>query len=70
MTAFSEVKVDIDMERKTATVRFYQPHSMANLFPPSVSVSGVPWDIPGEQTETEIRELAIENAKAFLRQIA
>ena len=69
MADFSDVKVQIDLNAKTALVSFSQPYS-GNPLNPAVLVMHVPWDVPGEQTETEIKNSAIENAKQILRQIS
>jgi hypothetical protein len=69
MADFNDVKDQIDLSAKTALVSFNQPHT-GNPHNPSVLVMHVPWDVPGEQTETEIKNSAIENAKQILRQIS
>ncbi len=68
MANLSEATVRIDLSKKTASVSFADP--TGGFIAPRVTVSNVPWDTPAEQTETEINRVAIENAKAILRQIA
>jgi len=68
MTAFTETKVQIDFSAKTAQVGFSMPNTGA-FGQPHITVFNVPWDVPGEQTESQIKAAAIGNAKALLRQI-
>lgn len=68
MSDFTVVKVTADLSAKTAQVAFTQPYD-GTRNRPIVMVMNVPWDVPGEQTESEINKAAIENAKALLRSI-
>ena len=69
MAITREPTVKIDFSSKTATVGFAVGTGGSPLSSPHVSVHRVPWDTPGEQTETEIKLSAIRNAKQILQEV-
>jgi len=61
MNAFTVSDVSISLDRKKATVSVRSSHPTI-----SVLIHNFPFDPPGEQTETELRGLAIARAKEIL----
>lgn len=65
MSDFKITALQIDMQSKKATVILSDPKGGG-----FVQVAGFPYDRAGEQTETELRRMALDAARAFLQQAA
>jgi len=66
MADFSDARITIDLNLKTAAVLF-RPANFASG--PTVMITEVPWDTPEDQTESQIKALVIENARRLLKDI-
>lgn len=65
MSDFKISTLQVDLQKKTASVVLRDPvgGGLAN-------VAGIAYDQPGEQTETEIRKLALDAVRSFLQKAA